>query len=252
MDTKTTQISKKTLKELFTRFSKKGIDVGLCGGWSVNLALKKIGVQHLASEDIDIFFKPSKTPEKKILKTLEEIGFMVSKDFEWTWVKYFNKKTMKNVSREDYSELPFNQQGTFYIDILPTESLTGYLEEELLDFAFGGEHDHVDLNGVEIMIPSTRLILSIKSSSAPQRRFTRKQAKDIADIYAIIENDENVWENGKKEQKLVINYESKKYFADNLESMLDSGAVTRAEEMLGTKPNEIYETLKKAYKEGEK
>lgn len=250
MDTQVTQISKRHLKELFSRFNKLGLEVGLCGGWAVHFSLQKLGVPHLDSEDIDIFFKPSKTPVGKVVEVIESLGFVRSEEITWTWRKYFDKKTGEDVAKGKWEKLPYDRQGTFYIDVLPTESMRGYLEEELYDFAFGEEHEFVELEGAKILIPTSRLLVSVKSRSAPQRQFTRKKIKDIADIYAIVKNDDSVWLRDKNNVKkmIEINYENKKFFADNINDFLATGILGGVEQLLEIREeNEVYETLKKAY-----
>jgi len=173
---------------------KERTHIGLMGGWAVHYLLKNRDVVHVGSRDIDIFFDPKEISPKILEQKLERMGFHAHSSFRW--VKIFHSETEKELHLEESKKHPIYNLSFIYFDIATPTKAQHSMPEPLLKKVFGKEKQFIKIKGIEVMIPSTKILVEMKLKSAPERSDAFKRAKDIADLYALLNSNSELWQRG--------------------------------------------------------
>lgn len=219
--------------------------IGLMGGWAVHYLLKSRDVVHIGSRDIDIFFDPSKIKPSALEYKLEELGFHRHSTFRW--VKVFHSETEKELHPEESKKHPLYNLSYIYFDIATPTKLQHSMPEPLLKKVFGKEKEFIKIKGIEVMIPSAKILVEMKLKSASERNDAFKRAKDIADLYTLLDSNSDVWETKKgvraKTKGLDVKLVEK--FKGKLARFKLDGTIAAAANMINVNRDKITELLDK-------
>jgi len=184
--------SDKLLYEFFRKLEKKEIEeIGLMGGWAVHYTLKNKDVVHIGSRDIDIFFDPAKIKPKAVEEKLKNMGFHPHSTFRW--VKIFHSETEKELGLEESKKHSIHNLSYVYFDIATSVKIGHSMPESLLKKVFKKEKGHVKIKGIQVMVPSAKILVEMKLKSIPGRSDVFKRTKDIADLYALLNSHHELW-----------------------------------------------------------
>ncbi len=169
------------------------------------------------------------------------MGFQKHSTFRWA--KHFDSETEKELSPEQARTHPIYNTSTIYFDIATPTKIEHAMPEPLLKKVFENEKQFIKTKGIQVMVPSTKILVEMKIKSAPERNDTFKRTKDIADLYALLKGHPELLatKKGTKwlDKKLVQNFKEK------IEKFKKDGTITAAATMLKTDQNKIIETLEK-------
>jgi hypothetical protein len=238
--------SDELLYDFFKNLKKKETgQIGLMGGWAVHYALKNKGVAHVGSRDIDIFFDPAKIKPKAVEEKLEKMGFHPHSTFRW--VKIFHSDTEKELGIEESKKYPIYDLSYIYFDIA-TPAKTGHtMPEPLLKKVFGKEKERVKIKDIKVMVPSSKVLAEMKLKSIPERTDSFKKTKDVADLYALLENNPSLWiaKKGHRTKTKGLNKKLVQKFREKLERFKIDGTIAAAATMLNTDQNRLTGLLEK-------
>ncbi|MFH1256210.1 MAG: hypothetical protein V1494_02860 [Candidatus Diapherotrites archaeon] len=234
------------LHAFFKNLAKNEIDeIGLMGGWAVHYILKSRGVVHIGSRDIDIFFDPAKIKPKAIEEKLEKMGFHPHSTFRW--VKIFHSETEKELGLEESKKHPIYNLSYVYFDIAAPNKIWHSMPEPLLKKVFKKEKGHVKIKDIQVMVPSPKIMVEMKLKSIPGRSDAFKRTKDIADLYALLENNPILWlvKNGRRTKTKGLDKNLAKGFRENLERFKIDGTIAASATMLKIGQNKLTDLLEK-------
>ena len=220
-------------------------DIGLMGGWAVHYTLKNNGVEHMGSRDIDIFFDPTKITLRSVEENLRRMGFHPHSTFRWA--RYFDSETERELSLIETKTHPFHFTSIIYVDIATPIKMEHVMPEPLLKKVFEKERAYIQINDIQIMVPSSKILIQMKLKSTPERRDSFKRTKDIADLYALLNSDPRSWliENGHRIRTKGLNKKAVQKFKEKLERFTIDGTISNASTMLKTDPNKVIDLLQK-------
>ena len=219
--------------------------IGLMGGWAVHYALKNKGVVHVGSRDIDIFFDPEKTRLGAIEEKLEKMGFHRHSTFRW--VKIFHSETGKELGLEASKNHPIFDLSYIYFDIAAPVKIEHAMPEPLLKKVFGGEKEYVKIRDIKAMVPSPKALAEMKLKSIPGRTDAFKRTKDIADLYALLENNLQLWvlEEGHRTKTRGLDKKLVQEFKEKLKRFKIDGTIAASATVLKINQNKLTDTLEK-------
>lgn len=203
-----TGLSEQRLQELFQSITPPAC---LLGGWAVHTLVNQgfqneHGREYIGSRDIDLglHIKPEWTTNDlqtnqigETIQSIQELGYERSR---FGFVQYFERNSGQTISEEDASNRPLHQVFPVYIDLIPdTTELSAFHDafgftppaETLLQPVFEGAATPLS-NQVSwdipdsIVLPDTGLLAAMKIRSLPDRDKSHKQAKDLADLHALL------------------------------------------------------------------
>lgn len=220
-------------------------NIGLMGGWAVHYLLKSKDVVHMGSRDIDVFFNPAKLKPATLEKRLEKLGFHRHSTFRWA--QYFDSDSERELSLEESKKHPLYDTSTIYFDIAVPGKVEHTMPEPLLKRVFAGEKELINIRGVEVMVPSTRILTEMKLKSAPQRSDVFKRTKDIADIYGLLDSDNSLWieKNGQRIKTTRLNKKSIETFRQKIPKFKIDRTLTASANMLNIDEKKLTELLEK-------
>lgn len=211
-------------------------NVGLMGGWAVHLLLARIGVTHIGSRDLDIFFNPKKIKMGNLVKMVEDIGFIPHSTFRWA--KFIQLSTERELSEEESKTLPAYDVEAIFIDVAsPQDVNRRVMHLPILQRVFEGESERCTYQNLEILTPNVKVLIEMKLASASERKEAFKRAKDLADLYALLNHETSSWrlnEGGERVSVVGFNPQLISGFKSKLEQMVREGSVTDAASMLKT------------------
>lgn len=238
--------SDELLHEFFSTLDKKyHSNVGLMGGWAVHYTLKDKGTIHMGSRDIDIFFDTAKVKASIIEQKLEEMGFHRHSTFRW--VKIFHSETEKQLGIEESKKHPLHNLSYIYFDIATPTKIKHSMPEPLLKRVFAKEKEFVKIKGIEVMVPSPRILVEMKLKSTPNRNDAFKRTKDIADLYALLNTNKELWfiKNGERIKTKGLNSKLVQKFREKLERFKTDGTIATSATMLNTGAGRVTSLLEK-------
>ena len=231
--------SDELLHEFFKSLSTEEISqIGLMGGWAVHYTLKNKDVAHLESRDIDIFFDPTKIKPAIIEEKLEKMGFHRHSTFRWA--KYFDSETEKELTIEQVRTHPSYNTSTIYFDIATPAKIAHTMPEPLLKKVFGKERQFIKIKGIEVMVPSQKVLIEMKLKSSPERTDTFKRTKDIADLFMLLKSHPEILTTKNGTDKKIT-----QKFRGNVARFKGDGTTAGAAIMLKTDQNRLIELLEK-------
>lgn len=234
------------LYAFFNGLAKNEIDkIGLMGGWAVHYTLKNKDVVHIGSRDIDIFFDPAKIKPKAIEEKLKKMGFHPHSTFRW--VRIFHSETEKELGLEESKKHPIHNLSYIYFDIATPTKIDHSMPEPLLKKVFKNEKEHVKIKGIQVMVPSPKILVEMKLKSIPGRSDAFKRTKDIADLYALLENNPSLWvvKNGQRIKTRGLDKKLAKGFKEKLERFKIDGTIAAAATMLKIGQEKLTDLLEK-------
>jgi len=219
--------------------------IGLMGGWAVHYLLKSRNVVHVGSRDIDIFFDPKEINPKILEQKLERMGFHAHSSFRW--VKIFHSESEEELRLEESKKHPIYNLSFIYFDIATPAKAQHSMPEPLLKKVFGKEKQFIKIKGIEVMIPSAKILVEMKLKSAPERSDAFKRAKDIADLYTLLDANSDIWETKEGARAKTRGLDSKlvKKFKGKLARFKLDGTITAAANMINASLDKIIELLEK-------
>ncbi len=238
--------SDELLYAFFKNLAKKEIEeIGLMGGWAVHYLLKNKDVVHIGSRDIDIFFNPKKTKPKTIEEKLNKMGFNPHSTFRW--IKIFHSETEKELGLEESKKHPIYNLSYIYFDIATPTKIGHSMPEPLLKKVFKKEKEHVKIKDIQVMIPSSKILVEMKLKSIPERTDSFKRTKDIADLYALLENNPKLWvvKNGQRKKTKNLDKKLVKRFKEKLERFEIDGTIAASSIILKIKQDKLTGLLEK-------
>ncbi|MFH1392028.1 MAG: hypothetical protein ABIH20_06970 [Candidatus Diapherotrites archaeon] len=220
-------------------------NIGLMGGWAVHYTLKNKEVVHMGSRDIDIFFNPQKIKLKSLEDTLESMGFHRHSTFRW--VKIFHSETEKELSTEESKKHPIHDLSYIYFDIATSTKMRHSMPEPLLKKVFDKEKEFIKIEEIEIMIPSAKILVEMKLKSTPNRSDAFKRTKDIADLYALLDTNQELWEikQGLKIKTIGLNKKLVENFKEKLKRFKVDGTIATTASMLKINQIQVTSLLEK-------
>ncbi|MFH0969949.1 MAG: hypothetical protein V1776_00600 [Candidatus Diapherotrites archaeon] len=230
----------------FKALGKSEIDeIGLMGGWAVHYTLKNKDVVHIGSRDIDIFFDPTKIKPKTIEEKLKNMGFHPHSTFRW--VRIFHSETEKELDLEESKKHPIHNLSYIYFDIATPTKIMHSMPEPLLKKVFKKEKEHVKIKGIQVMVPSPKILVEMKLKSIPRRSDAFKKTKDIADLYALLENNPELWvvKNGQRIKTTGLDKKLAKGFKEKLERFKIDGTIAASATMLKIGQDKLSDLLEK-------
>jgi len=234
------------LYEFFKDLKKKESGhIGLMGGWAVHYTLENKGVVHVGSRDIDIFFDPKKIKPGAIEEKLEKMGFHRHSTFRW--VKIFHSETEKELGLEASKNYPIYDLSYIYFDIATPVKIEHTMLEPLLKKVFWGEKGYVKIKGTKVMVPSPKTLIEMKLKSTPGRSDAFKRTKDIADLYALLENNSQLWllKEGYRTKTKGLDKKLVLEFKEKLKRFKIDGTTAASATMLKINQNKLTDTLEK-------
>lgn len=238
--------SDELLYAFFKNLAKNEIDeIGLMGGWAVHYTLKNKDVVHVGSRDIDIFFDPAKIKPKAVEEKLKKMGFHPHSTFRW--VKFFHSDTEKELGIEESKKHPIYNLAHIYFDIATPVKLGHSMPEPLLKRVFGKEKEHVKIKDIQVMVPSPKILVEMKLKSTPGRSDSFKRTKDIADLYALLENNASFWlvKEGRKIKTKGLNRKLVQKFKEKLERFKIDGTIAASATVLKIGQEKLTDLLEK-------
>lgn len=238
--------SNELLQDFFKALAKEEAShIGLMGGWAVHYTLKSRGVVHLESRDIDIFFDPAKIKPSAIEGKLEKMGFHRHSTFRWA--KYFDSDSEKELTMEQAKTHPIYETSTIYFDIATPIKIMHMMPEPLLKKVFGKEKQFISISGINVMVPNPITLIRMKLKSAPERNNEFKRTKDIADLYALLENHPELWalKEGQKEKPKNLEKKPAQKFREKLAVFKKDGTIVASAAMLKIDEKKLARLLEK-------
>lgn len=222
-------------------------DIGLMGGWAVQLLLAKLGVKHIGSRDIDIFFNPKKIAFDDLIGMIESRGFRPHSTFRW--VKFVQISAGRELTEEESKRVPVFDIATIYFDVASPEKIDSrVMYMPILARVFLEEFETCDFKGLSVLTPTARILVETKLSSSLEREDVFKRAKDVADLFALLNYDNSNWELGKDGNRIRIKGVDRKLvdgFKVNIEGMIGDGTIINAGNMLKVDAEVIINLLRR-------
>lgn len=234
------------LYAFFKNLGKNEIDeIGLMGGWAVHYTLKNKDVVHIGSRDIDIFFDPVKIKLRTIEEKLKRMGFHPHSTFRW--VKIFHSETEKELGLEESKKHPIYNLSYIYFDIATSVKMEHSMQEPLLKKIFEKEKGHVKIKDIQVMVPSAKILVEMKLKSIPERSDTFKRTKDVADLYALLNNHHELWmvRIGELVKPKGLDKRLVQKFKEKFERLKIDGTIAATATMLKTDQNQLISLLEK-------
>jgi len=238
--------SSELLYDFFKSLKKKeSKQIGLMGGWAVHYTLKNKGVVHMGSRDIDVFFDPVKIKPELIEEKVKKMGFHPHSTFRW--VKIFHSGTEKELGVEESKKYPIYELSYIYFDVATPAKTKHTMPEPLLKKVFGKENERVKIKDIQVMVPSSGVLVEMKLKSTPGRTDAFKRTKDIADLYDLLENNPRLWiaKKGYRIKTRGLNKKLVQRFKEKLERFKIDGTIAAAATMLNTDQNRLANLLEK-------
>lgn len=240
--------SEKYLYDFFSALGPaKRRNIGLMGGWAVQLLLTKIGVEHIGSRDIDVFFNPKKIEFDDLVEMIESSGFQPHSTFRW--VKFVQISTERELTEEESKGIPAFDVATIYFDVASPEKIDPrVMHVPILARVFRGEFEICDFKGLSILTPTARLLIETKLSASLERGDVFKRTKDVADLFALLNYDNSNWEFDKEGNRVRIRRVDRKLvsnFKSNIERMIEDGTIINAGNMLKVDAEVIIDLLRR-------
>jgi len=219
--------------------------IGLMGGWAVHYTLKNKDVVHIGSRDIDIFFDPAKIKPKAVEEKLKSMGFHPHSTFRW--VKIFHSETEKELGLEESKKHPIHNLSYIYFDIATPVKIGHSMPESLLKKVFRKEKQHVKIKDIQVMVPSLKILVEMKLKSIPGRSDAFKRTKDIADLYALLNNHHELWviKEGEFVKTKGLDKRLVQKFKEKLERFKIDGTIAASATMLKTGQSQLADLLEK-------
>jgi len=219
--------------------------IGLMGGWAVHYTLKNKDVVHIGSRDIDIFFDPAKIKPKAVEEKLKSMGFHPHSTFRW--VKIFHSDTEKELDLEESKKHPIHNLSYVYFDIATPVKIRHSMPESLLKKVFRKEKQHVKIKDIQVMVPSLKILVEMKLKSIPGRSDAFKRTKDIADLYALLNNHHELWviKEGEFVKTKGLDKRLVQKFKEKLERFKIDGTIAASATMLKTGQSQLADLLEK-------
>lgn len=222
-------------------------NIGLMGGWAVQLLLAKMGVEHIGSRDIDVFFNPKKIAFDDLIEMIESRGFRPHSTFRW--VRFVQISIEKELTEEESKQIPAFDIATVYFDVASPEKIDSrVMYVPILARVFRGESETCDFKGLKILTPAARILIETKLSSSLGREDIFKRTKDVADLFALLNYDNSNWEFNKDGNRIRIKEIDRKLvdgFKASVEEMIEDGTIINASNMLKVDAEVIINLLKR-------
>jgi len=239
--------SEKYLWDFFKSLnSKQRKNIGLMGGWAVHLFLEKLGIGHIGSRDIDIFFNPKEIDFQNLIKRMESKGFQPHSTFRWA--KYIQFSTQKELKEKQSKKVPVYDLITIYLDIAcPKKIDKRVMHIPILEKIFEKDSELVKFKNLDILIPSSRILIEMKLNSATKRTDRFKREKDLADLFALLYYDDSNWiiKNGKRMRTKTISRKLIKGFQKNIPKFTKDGTIINTSNMIKISPESIIDLFKR-------
>jgi len=165
--------------------------LGLMGGWAVNFLLENRGISHIGSRDIDVFFDPEKIPQKSVVELIQNRGFHPHSTFRW--VKFFHWESGSEISETEAAKVEQYNLIRVFLDLAAPANLNHVLYEPVLSEVFVGNTEYWKSSSYNILMPGITTMVKIKIKSTPERIESFKREKDLADLLALLRNENGLW-----------------------------------------------------------
>lgn len=131
-----------------------------------------------------------------------------------------------------------------YFDIATPARHPKTMAQPLLKKVFEGEQDYVAVMKVEVMVPSTKVLVEMKLTSVSQRDDRFKKSKDIADLFSLLRYDDSLWEHDEEGNRVhSIEQINPTKFKEDMSTFIADGNITDAASMLKMDVETITNTL---------
>ncbi|MFH0955234.1 MAG: hypothetical protein V1777_03965 [Candidatus Micrarchaeota archaeon] len=238
--------SDELLRQFFLALSpNERMHVGLMGGWAVHYLLKREGKEHMGSRDIDIFIDPHTIKEKTLFEHLKKLGFQPHSTFRWS--KFFHSETEQELSGEESKKHPSHNISPVFFDIATPVKTKHSMPEPLLKKVYAGQKETFSLSGVNVMVPSPKILVEMKLGSSIERPDPFKRAKDLVDLYNLLDCFSDLWAVNNNERIKVKNIPAKKIkkFKAKLDQFRTDGTLNDAATLARNTPARMYSLFQK-------
>lgn len=226
--------------------SKDRKNIGLMGGWAVHLLLAERKIKHLGSRDIDIFFNPKKVVFEDLISRIEAINFKPHSTFRWC--KFVQISTGKELTEAESKKLPLHDVATIYFDVASPEKIdTRVMHVPVLADVFENDFEFCKFKDLEILAPGMKVMIEMKLASAPERKDGFKKAKDLADLFALLNYDNSWWKFDPEGGRICtksINRRLIKDFKQGIDGLIRDGSLGSAANMLKVDVEVVIQLLK--------
>lgn len=221
-------------------------NIGLMGGWAAHLLLAKRGIMHMGSRDIDIFFNPGEVVLEDLISRIEGVNFKPHSTFRWC--KFVQISTEKEVTEAESKKLPLHDVATIYFDVASPERIDQrVMHVPALAEVFEKDFEFCKFKDLEIMTPGVKSMIEMKLASAQEREDEFKKAKDLADLFALLNYDNRWWEfdsEGRRISTKGINRGLIKNFKQGIDGLIRDGSLGQGATMLKVDAEVVIQLLK--------
>lgn len=221
-------------------------NIGLMGGWAAHLLLAKRKIRHLGSRDIDIFFNPKKVVLEDLISRIEGANFKPHSTFRWC--KFVQISTEKELTEAESKKLPLHDVATIYFDVASPEKIgQRVMHVPVLAEVFEKDFEFCKFKDLEILTPGMKSMIEMKLASAPEREDEFKKAKDLSDLFALLNYDNSWWEfdpEGKRISTTGINRRLIENFKKSIDELTRDGSLGHAANMLKAEDEVVIQLLR--------
>jgi len=221
-------------------------NIGLMGGWAIHFLLEGIGVKHIGSRDIDIFFNPEKISYERIVELVKSHKFEPHSTFRW--VRIIRRSDGIELTLEESKSYPLFDLVYVYLDVAaPISSQKKIMPLKQLAKVFRSDPNWYRLEDIEILMPSVEVMVELKLYSSVGRIDDFKRAKDIADLFPLLHRFPKLWKMDAEGRRisLINEIEGKDKFKENIGEFMKLGSIKDAANMLGISSTTILSVLEK-------
>ena len=163
------------------------------------------------------------------------------------WVKVFHSETEKEMHPEESKKHPIHNLSYIYFDVATPTKMAHSMPEPLLKKVFGKEREFIKIGGVQVLVPSAKVLVEMKLKSAPERTDSFKRTKDIADLYALLEGNPDLWrvKNGVRIKPKGLDKKLAEKFKGKLAKFRLDGTIAGAANMVNVSQGKISAVLDK-------
>ncbi len=171
---------------------------------------------------------------KDVISKIEAIGFKPHSTFRWS--KFVQISTGKELTETASKKLPLHDVATIFFDLAAPENIgPAVMVVPLLAGVFEGDFEVCEFRDIEMLTPSIKIMAEMKLASAAEREDEFKRAKDLADLFALLNYDNTRWKldsEGRRVSTKGIDRALVEGFKQNIDRLISDGSIAQAANML--------------------